>query len=61
MKSQQRMFYEAQRELAALDRNFFERVNDSINPITNSDLEKLVVRYPERWARYSGFIGKLPH
>lgn len=29
------------------------------NPLTNSDLERLVARFPQRWEQYKGYIGKL--
>lgn len=61
MKTQEQMFYEAQRKLGESDRFFMELVKDEVNPLTNDDLEELVIRFPQRWSRYAGFIGKLPN
>ncbi len=61
MKSQQQLFYEAQRKLGEFDRAFMDLVKDPQNPMTNDDLRVLVKKYPERYGRYAGFIGTLPH
>ena len=60
MKTQAQMFYEAHRKLADADQHFLDMVNCPENPLTNDDLIKLVEKFPQRWERYSGFIGKLP-
>lgn len=59
--TQEQLFRQEQRRLGERDQFFFELVNDPVNPITNSDLEQLVERFPQRWERYAGFIGKLPN
>jgi len=59
MKTQEQMFYEAQRAISDADMHFMDMVKCKENPLTNDDLVKLVDRFPERWERYSSFIGKL--
>ena len=61
MKTQQQLFNEAHRKLADADQHFMDLIKDPVNPLTNDDLIKLVERFPQRWDRYSGFIGKLDH
>ena len=53
------MFYEEQSKIAARDHAFMALVNDPDNPITNQDLERVIARWPERYSRYAGFVGKL--
>jgi hypothetical protein len=60
MKTQENLYWEALRKLSEIDHHVMDMINHPTNPITNSDLEKLVARFPERWGRYRGFIGKLP-
>lgn len=38
---------------------FLDMINDPVNPLTNSDLKRLIERNPERYGMYSGFLGKL--
>ncbi|OBS08935.1 hypothetical protein [Acidihalobacter prosperus] len=61
MKSQEQMFWETHKRIAEADRHVMELARHPTNPLTNSDLETLVNRYPERWGKYRGLIGKLPN
>lgn len=56
---QLRLYQEAERKLADANRAFMDMVNDPVNPLTNEDLERLIARWPERYGRFSGFLGKL--
>ena len=59
MKTQMQMYQEAERKLAEANEAFMDMVNDPDNPMTNDDLERLIARWPERYGRFSGFLGKL--
>lgn len=53
------LYKEAERKLAEANQAFMDMVNDPVNPLTNEDLERLIARWPERYGRFSGFLGKL--
>jgi hypothetical protein len=53
------MLVEAQQKLFDRNNALTEMINDPVNPLTNSDLKRLIERNPERYGVYSGFIGKL--
>ena len=59
MKTQMQLYKEAERKLAEANQAFMDMVNDPVNPLTNDDLERLITRWPERYGRFSGFLGKL--
>ena len=59
MKTQMQLYKEAERKLAEANQAFMDMVNDPVNPLTNDDLERLIARWPERYGRFSGFLGKL--
>lgn len=59
MKTQMQLYQEAERKLAEANEAFMDMVNDPVNPMTNDDLERLIARWPERYGRFSGFLGKL--
>ena len=59
MKTQYQMYREAEQRLFDRNNAFLEMVNDPVNPLTNQDLERLIARWPERYERYSGWLGKL--
>lgn len=59
MKTQKQMLVEAQQKLFDRNNALTEMINDPVNPLTNSDLKRLIERNPERYGVYSGFIGKL--
>ena len=59
MKTQLQMYWAAEQKLFDANRVFMEMVNDPVSPLTNQDLERLIARFPVRWARFSGFVGKL--
>ena len=59
MKTQMQLYKEAERKLAEANEAFMDMVNDPDNPMTNDDLERLIARWPERYGRFSGFLGKL--
>lgn len=57
--TQLQMYYAAERKIAAGNQLFMELINHPTNPLTNTDLAKLVARWPQRWGRFAGFLGKL--
>ena len=58
----QKQHYEASRaKLADANKHFMELISDPVNPLTNTDLIRLVKKFPARWSRFAGFIGKLPN
>jgi hypothetical protein len=59
VKTQMQLYQEAERKLAEANEAFMDMVNDPVNPMTNDDLERLIARWPERYGRFSGFLGKL--
>lgn len=59
MKTQHQLFDEAQHKMFEQNRAFMDLVNDPVNPMTNADLEALIKRKPEKYSRFSGFLGKL--
>ncbi len=59
VKTQMQLYKEAERKLAEANEAFMDMVNDPVNPLTNDDLERLIARWPERYGRFSGFLGKL--
>ncbi len=59
MKTQMQMIQEAEQRIFRQNESFMELVNHPTNPITNQDLERLIARWPERYSRFSGFVGKL--
>lgn len=60
MLSQAQHFELARRTLADTNRTFMELVNHPTNPITREDLAANIARRPALWARYAGFLSKLP-
>lgn len=60
-KSQYQLCQEALSKLSGTNAHFMEMVHHPTNPLTNEDLRRLVERFPERWGRFAGFIGKLPN
>ena len=59
VKTQMQLYQEAERKLAEANEALMDMVNDPVNPMTNDDLERLIARWPERYGRFSGFLGKL--
>jgi hypothetical protein len=57
--TQAQMFYQAHDQIAQANQQFMDMIKDPVNPLTNADLTALVEKYPRRWSRYSGYIGKL--
>ena len=53
------MYQEAEQKIFRQNQAFMDMVNDPVNPMTNDDLERLIARWPERYGRFSGFLGKL--
>jgi hypothetical protein len=60
MKTQAQMFYEAHDRLATRDRHVMEMLRHPTNPLTKADLQRLIERCPERWARYAGICANMP-
>lgn len=59
MKTQMQMYQEAEQKIFRQNQAFMDMVNDPVNPMTNDDLERAIARWPERYGRFSGFLGKL--
>jgi hypothetical protein len=59
VKTQLQMYREAERKLADANEAFMDMVNDPVNPLTKHDLERLIARRPEKYARFSGFLATL--
>lgn len=59
MKTQHQFFSESDRKVSEQNRAFMDMVNDPVNPMTNADLDALIKRKPEKYSRFSGFLGKL--
>ena len=57
--TQLQMWHEAEMKAFNLNQAFMEMISDSTNPLTNQDLERLIAKDPDRYGRFSGFIGKL--
>ncbi len=61
IETQYQMFENERRKVAALNALFVELIQHPTNPLTNEDLVKLIARRPEKYGRFAGWIGKLPH
>ncbi len=59
MPTQLQIYYKSRQQTSIQNNHFIDIVNDKCNPLTNNDLEQLVIRFPERWAKFSGYIGTL--
>ncbi len=59
MKTQMQMYREVEQKIFRENQAFMDMVNDPVNPLTNDDLERLIARWPERYGRFSSFLGKL--
>lgn len=59
MKTQYQIYKEVERKLFDENRAFMDIVTDRVNPMTNADLEALIKRKPEKYGKFSGFLGKL--
>jgi hypothetical protein len=59
MKSQMQLYRESEARVFDQNRHFMEMINNTENPLTNSDLTNLVKLFPQRWGRFAQFIGKL--
>lgn len=58
--TQLQIFELERRKIAALNEAFMELVNHATNPMTREDLESLIAKRPQRYARFAGFLDKLP-
>jgi hypothetical protein len=57
----QAQIYEIERrKIASLNEAFMDLVNHPTNPMTREDLKALIIKRPERYERFSGFLDKLP-
>lgn len=59
MKTQMQMYQEAEQKIFRQNQAFMDMVNDPVNPLTKHDLERLIARRPEKYARFSGFLETL--
>ena len=59
MSTQQQLYESSRQRLADSDHAFMELINHKTNPMTNADLAALIERRPEKYSRYSKYIGKL--
>ena len=60
MRTQKQMFYDAERRAAELNKDFMFMVNCKENPLTREDLEALLAKRPQVYARFAGFLKTLP-
>lgn len=58
-RSQLQYFYDSHRHIADRHEHVMELINHPTNPLTNKDLAALIERFPQRWKRFEGFLGKL--
>lgn len=59
MKTQMQHWNESHRKVADANNAFMDMVKCESNPMTNQDLERLIARWPERYSRFAGFVGRL--
>lgn len=57
MISQEQLFYQEQRNIAAGDRQFLDLVNDGL---TREDLDACIKRRPSLWSRFAAYRDLLP-
>ena len=57
---QERMFRDAEKRSADLNNAFMELMKHPTNPLTKKDLDGLVARRPEKYAKFAGFRDQLP-
>ena len=50
----------ARRKLADANNTFMEMVNSKENPLTRSQLEKLIEHRPALWGKFSNWLDRLP-
>lgn len=56
---QKSMFFNSQERMFRENEAFMDMVNHPTNPMTKTDLERLIARNPERYSRFSGFLNTL--
>ena len=59
MKTQLQMMRDAEQRIFRLNEAVMGLINHPTNPMTNQDLERLIAQWPERYGRFSGFLGAL--
>lgn len=59
MTTQRQLCSHAEKRLFEQNEAFMDLVKHPTNPMTNQDLERLIARWPERYGRFAGFVGKL--
>ncbi len=57
MKSQVRMYYDAEKRAANLNQAMLDALYGE-NPITDDELRRLIEKRPEVYGRFSGYLGK---
>lgn len=57
MKTQAQMYYEAERKAARLNRTMLDMLYGP-KPITDDELKNLIVKRPEVYGRFAGYIDK---
>lgn len=60
MVTQKQMFYAEQQKIGERDRAVMEMIHDAANPMTRQDLDALIARRPNVYARYAGLRPRLP-
>lgn len=55
--TQAQMYYQAERDAATVNQDFLFLV---ANGMTRKDLERNIARRPSLWARFAGWLPKLP-
>lgn len=56
MLTQQQMYYQAVTRKGEADRHIMDMISGEENPLTATELKKLIERWPHRWSRYAGFV-----
>jgi len=60
MITQRQQYERARQQVADANAAFMELVNHPTNPLTREDLAANIKRRPALWARYAGWLTKLP-
>lgn len=57
--NQEQHFWRAHRHIADVNNHLMELIRDQHNPLTSTDLYRLIERWPERYGRFRGLADTL--
>lgn len=57
--NQEQYFWRAHRQVADMNAHIMEMISDSHNPLTSTDLHRLIERFPARYGRFRGLADTL--